>query len=303
MPRTWRAPSSPVGPRRRAPPATSTSPRPCAAPPAPSRCASPSPSLTSGPVQIFKPASASGTLRWSNGSVQVTNGRAQFDRVRIEGTDAGNVRAAFATAGPGRLRVAPLTARAFGGPWTVNATLARDKIDATVRADGVNLDPILAALDAGPRSDRAGATVDLTLNRPRDSRGDRRRRDPVDARPLPLPGPHRHEPGQRYRDRPRRRPALVGRARRRQRGGRELQRHPRHAGQRQARLRSRSDHLHRAARHRRRRSVAGQRADRPQLAGAHRRERRRHARQSRHGVADARHHPRRRSIPTASISH
>ena len=128
-----------------------------------------SPSLTSGPVQIFKPASASGTLRWSNGSVQVTNGRAQLDRVRVEGTDAGNVRAAFATAGPGRLRIAPLTARAFGGAWTVNATLARDEIDATVRADGVNLDPILAALDAGPRSDRAGATVDLTLHRPREA--------------------------------------------------------------------------------------------------------------------------------------
>src|SRR6185295_762333 len=114
-------------------------------------------------------ASASGTLRWNNGSVQVTNGRAQLDRVRVDGTDAGNVRAAFATAGPGRLRVAPLTARAFGGTWTVNATLARDNIDATVRAVGVDLDPILAALDAGPRSDRAGATVDLTLRRPRDS--------------------------------------------------------------------------------------------------------------------------------------
>ena len=126
-----------------------------------------SPTLTLGPLLVAQPATASGTLAWSGGAVQVSNGRAQLNRVRVAGTDAGNVRASFASAGPGRLRVAPLTARAFGGAWNVDATLSRDEIDATVRATGVTLDPLLAALDAGPRSQGAAATFSATLRRPR----------------------------------------------------------------------------------------------------------------------------------------
>ncbi len=124
-------------------------------------------SMTAGGLQIFQPATASGTLRWRSGAVQVTNGRAQLNRVRLANTDVGNVRANFASAGPGHLKVSPLTARAFGGLWTVSATLARDEVDGTVRAAAVNLDPILAALDAGPRSDGATATIDATVRRPR----------------------------------------------------------------------------------------------------------------------------------------
>lgn len=125
-----------------------------------------SPTLTFGPLQIAQPATASGTLAWSAGAVRVGNGRAQLDRVRIAGTDVAGVRAAFASAGPDRLRIAPLTARAFGGAWTLDATLARDTIDATVRADGVRLDPLLAALDAGPRSQDAVASFTAAVQRP-----------------------------------------------------------------------------------------------------------------------------------------
>lgn len=126
-----------------------------------------SPTLTLGPLHIAQPASASGTLAWRNGALQVRDGRAQLARVRVADTDVGNVRAAFASAGPDRLRVAPLTGRAFGGTWSVDATLGRDEIDGTIRASGVALDPMLAALDAGPRSERAVASFTATLQRPR----------------------------------------------------------------------------------------------------------------------------------------
>ncbi|HSP96627.1 MAG TPA: AsmA-like C-terminal region-containing protein [Candidatus Dormibacteraeota bacterium] len=126
-----------------------------------------SPTLTIGSLLISRPATASGTLAWSGSAVRVDNGSARLGRVRVDGTDVGNVRAAFASAGPGHLRVSPLTARAFGGAWTVNATLARDEIDGHVRAADINLDALLATLDAGPRSKRAVATLDATVRRPR----------------------------------------------------------------------------------------------------------------------------------------
>jgi hypothetical protein len=127
-----------------------------------------SPTLTYGPLLIAQPAAATGTLSWSGTAVRVRNGSAQLARVRIAGHDVGNVRAAFASAGNGRLRVAPLTARAFGGDWQVSAALGRDEIDGTVRGRGVNLDDVLAALAAGPRSERASASVDATVTRRRD---------------------------------------------------------------------------------------------------------------------------------------
>jgi hypothetical protein len=87
----------------------------CAAAPAPPRCASRRRRSPRAGTDL-RPASASGTLRWSNGNVQVTNGRAQLDRVRVEGTDAGNVRAAFATAGPAASGSRRSRARASAAP-------------------------------------------------------------------------------------------------------------------------------------------------------------------------------------------
>jgi uncharacterized protein involved in outer membrane biogenesis len=126
-----------------------------------------SPTLTVGPVVIAQPATASGTLTWRDGAMQVGDGRAQLDRARVGATEVGNVRAAFASAGPGRLRLAPLSARAFGGLWTADVTLGRDAIDGTIRASGISLDPLLAALDADPRSQGASASFTATLHRPR----------------------------------------------------------------------------------------------------------------------------------------
>lgn len=127
-----------------------------------------SPTLTLAEVQVSRPATASGTVVWTGTTARVTNGRAQLNRVRVDGTDIGNVQASFSTTGTGQLRLAPLTARAFGGAWTIDATLSRQAIDGTVRAVAVTLDPILAALDAGPRSTRASVTVDATVHRPRE---------------------------------------------------------------------------------------------------------------------------------------
>lgn len=127
-----------------------------------------SPTLTLGPLLIAQPASAAGTLTWRGTGVQVSKGSAQLARVRFAGTDVGNVRAAFASGGPGHLLVSPLTARAFGGGWRLSADLSRDEIDGTVRATDVDLDAVLAALDAGPRSQRAVASVDATVRRRRD---------------------------------------------------------------------------------------------------------------------------------------
>jgi hypothetical protein len=127
-----------------------------------------SPTLSVGPLVIAQPASASGKLGWSGNAVQVSNGTAQLARVRVAGTDVSAVRVAFASAGPGRLRVAPLTARAFGGAWHVNATLSRQEIDGSVRAAAVDLDDILAAVDAGPRSEHGIASFDISGQRRRD---------------------------------------------------------------------------------------------------------------------------------------
>lgn len=127
-----------------------------------------SPTLTFGPLLIAQPASATGTLSWSGTGVRISNGGAQLAQVRFAGNQVGNVRAAFASAGPGQLRVAPLTARAFGGDWRVTATLARDEIDSTGRVTNVDLDALLATLGGSPRSERATASVDATVRRGRD---------------------------------------------------------------------------------------------------------------------------------------
>ncbi|MBX3027937.1 hypothetical protein KF840_23835 [bacterium] len=127
-----------------------------------------SPTLALGPLLVAQPASAAGTLTWRGTGVQVSKGSAQLARVRFAGTDLGDVRAAFASGDPGHLLVSPLTARAFGGGWRVSADLSRDEIAGRVRATNVNLDAVLAALDAGPRSQRGLASVDATGRRRRD---------------------------------------------------------------------------------------------------------------------------------------
>jgi hypothetical protein len=127
-----------------------------------------SPTLTLADIQVSRPATASGTVTWAGKTARVSNGRAQLSRVRVDTTDIGNVQTSFSTTGTGQLRLAPLSARAFGGTWTIDATLSRQAIDGTVRAVAVDLDPMLAALDAGPRSTRASATVEATVHRPRE---------------------------------------------------------------------------------------------------------------------------------------
>jgi len=127
-----------------------------------------SPTLTLGAVQVSRPATASGDVTWSGGTTRVSGGRAQLSRVRAENTNLGDVRASFSTSGTGQLRLAPLTARAFNGQWTIDATLSREAIDGTVRAAAIDLGALLAALDEGPRALRATATLDLTVHRPRD---------------------------------------------------------------------------------------------------------------------------------------
>lgn len=126
-----------------------------------------SPTLAVGSLLISRPASATGTLRWGDGGLRVDNGSAELARVRIAGTDVGDVRARFTSDGRGHLLVSPLTAQAFGGGWTVTGDLARDEIDGRIRASDVDLDALLAALDAGPRGERARASIEATVRRPR----------------------------------------------------------------------------------------------------------------------------------------
>lgn len=127
-----------------------------------------SPTLTLGEVRVSRPATASGTVAWTGGAPRITGGRARLDRVRLDGADIGNVQADFSTSGTGQLRLSGLTARAFGGIWTVDATLSRQAIDGTVRGVAVDLDALLAALDGGPSSRGAAAIIDATVHRPRD---------------------------------------------------------------------------------------------------------------------------------------
>lgn len=129
-----------------------------------------SPALTLGDLRIDAPASASAAVAWQGGAPRLTGGIARLGTLGYDGVTARNVNTAFASAPGGGLRIGPLTATAMDGAWTVDATVSRQRIDATLKTRRVDFDEMLAAMADGPESPdavSAVASLQLTLSRPR----------------------------------------------------------------------------------------------------------------------------------------
>lgn len=128
-----------------------------------------SPALEWEDVRVTAPASVSAGVRFERGQLVLSRGRLDAGRISLAGNAAHDLSAQF-NGTQDRLQVSGLTARAFGGAWQANGTVAPaawPPFSGTVSGTGVRLGPLLIAAGQGdgdaPSSPTGIADLRLTL--------------------------------------------------------------------------------------------------------------------------------------------